>query len=116
MALPNYEKNLKKLSENNDDLIIKTEVYLTIPAMSAGSAGYLTKEISIPQGYKSCGAIVSTGQIAASNGLQIIPISGHNFFTNGTHTMYFNYYAPKTISVSFAITIQVICVKEDFVK
>lgn len=79
---------------------------------AAGSAGYISQSITIPDGYIACGAYVRTGQVSASGGMQLTPVYGHNL-TTGTQTFYMNYYFPKAVSERVTVSIYINCIKAE---
>lgn len=71
----------------------------TISSLAQGASGYYTIPCSFSGTMKRIQ--VATANIGASNGLQLTPVSA-----NGTN-VYINYYAPKAITNSVTLSINV---------
>ena len=66
-------------------------------ALAANTAGYITANITIPEGYITRGiATIALGHPLGSNGLLIVPSILSNL--SGNITFYPSYYAPKAVS------------------
>ena len=95
--------------------IIKTmATTITIPVSSAGGKGYVSKSITIPDGYKFLFATFGTGQISANSGLQLTTLYPYAT-AYGSQTLYVEYYNPVAITSATVIDTKIIMVQSDFI-
>jgi hypothetical protein len=93
-----------------EDLFQVVSYTFSSGTQSAGAKGNYSFSITIPTGYTSFIAQVSSGQIANLGGAQYTPAYNH-IGTTGTQTVYVWYYYPTAVTTARNIEYKLICIK-----
>lgn len=103
------------LNEKTDSIIKLFKRSLSLPAMSAGSSGYVYLDTWLPSGYSVISVNIETNQISKNSGLQLTPIYGQTGNTDST-VLYIEYYNPvANITATQNVEVWLVCCKTNLI-